>query len=171
MMPYGINVWGETEHCLHSLNVNTVTTLNTIKWSSRLQYYIVNKQPTQSVERGKYCNVENRKICIDYDWVFPSCLPTRHQAETLPFLIKQESRNEKTKDRLHSTSHSSTPPYIPKQRRPFSESQWTLLSWVTHADPITIDLIVLVMQLKIKSYPLLFLNQGGGCEVAFCWIN
>ncbi len=38
-------------------------------------------------------------------------------------LFSHSWKGEKTKHILHSTSHSFTPPYIPKQRRPLSESQ------------------------------------------------
>lgn len=35
----------------------------------------------------------------------------------------REAETRKPEDRLHSTSHFFTPPYIPKQRWPPSESQ------------------------------------------------
>lgn len=100
---------------------------------------------------------------------------TRHQTETLVCSAFSENAGEqewkKSKERLHSTSHSSTPPYIPKQRRLLSESQWTVLSWVTHSDPLSNNGFVSVSDAtQNQSYPLLFLNQGGGCVGAFSWI-
>lgn len=97
----------------------------------------------------------------------------KHQTETLVCLAFSENAGEqewkKSEERLHSTSHSSTPPYIPKQRWLLSESQWTVLSWVTHSDPLSNNGFDSVSDAtQNQSYPLLFLHQGGGCVGAFC---
>lgn len=80
-----------------------------------------------------------------------------------------EAETRKPEDRLHSTSHFFTPPYIPKQRWPPSESQCNPES---HAliPSATMALLCVSDATQNQSHPLLFLHMGGGCVGVFCWI-
>lgn len=103
---------------------------------------------------------------------FPLCLHIKDHSKTLVWCAT--AGKQKWKDlRVDYTAYlnSSTPPYIPKHRQPLSDSQPTVLSWVTLSDPLSNKGFDIVSDATHNQlYPLLFLSQGGCCVGASRWI-